>query len=327
MTVYNGEKFLGEAIESILNQTLTDFEFLIIDDGSTDDSVEIIRSYDDSRIYLIKNTKNLGQAKAMNRGLLLAKGNYVARLDQDDKMKKNRLFKQVEFLEKNPTISIVGSSWENIDENGLTLTYSESPLEPFECSFELFVCGENSVAHPTVTFRREITEFVGGFRAEYSPAEDLDLWLRLGAMGYKFANLPDILTCYRRTSEQESIKQHTKQKDKHHKALSEFLTNILDDDISVNDAALIRPINFDAAYFRAVLDYKRMIYLKAKLLGKFFSIEYINKRELLIVLKKMRSHFRKLHQVDTLPTLYIWLGNILFSFVLILIYMRMKAKY
>ena len=327
MPVYNGSRFLAEAIESILHQTFEDFEFVIIDDASTDSSVEIIKSYFDSRIRLIQNNLNMGQAKTMNKGLRLARAKYIARIDQDDRMKRDRLAKQVEFLEKNPDISLVGSSWEDIDENGVRITYSMSPIEPFQCSFELFVCGENPVAHPSVTFRREIIGLVGGYRAKYTPAEDLDFWLRLGAKDYKFANLGEVLTCYRRTSDQESIKQDTKQVIAHHKALSEFLTIILGNYISVEDAALIRPINFEDTYFKSLLDYKRMIYLKKELLIKFFSNECINVKELLIVEKKMRSHLNKLLKVNTLPTLYIWIGNIVFSFVLIQIYMRMKVKY
>ena len=98
MPVYNGEKYLAEAIESVLNQTYTNFEFLIIDDCSTDESIKIIKSFKDRRMRLIQNQKNLGQSENMNKGLQMAKGIYVARMDQDDKSYKNRLEKQLYFI-------------------------------------------------------------------------------------------------------------------------------------------------------------------------------------------------------------------------------------
>jgi glycosyltransferase involved in cell wall biosynthesis len=101
MPVYNGEKYLREAIDSILNQTFTDFEFLIVDDGSTDNSVEIINSYQNSRINLVKNDKNEGLVYTLNRGLSLAKGEYIARMDCDDISLPERLKKQIDFLDSN----------------------------------------------------------------------------------------------------------------------------------------------------------------------------------------------------------------------------------
>ena len=118
MTVYNGKEYLREAIESVLCQTLNYFEFLIIDDASTDNSTEIINSYNDSRIKLLKNDKNIGQTASLNIGLSRAHGNYLALLDQDDICLPKRLEEQVAFLQENPSISIVCSREYSINEKG-----------------------------------------------------------------------------------------------------------------------------------------------------------------------------------------------------------------
>ena len=109
MSVYNGEKYFPETIESILNQTFTNFEFLIIDDGSSDNSIKIIESYDDPRIRLICNDENIGQTKTLNKGIKLAKGNFIARSDQDDISSSNRLFIQYNYLNNNPNFCLIHS--------------------------------------------------------------------------------------------------------------------------------------------------------------------------------------------------------------------------
>lgn len=109
MPVYNGERFLRQTIESILNQTFTDFEYLIIDDASTDTSRDIIRCFNDPRIRLVENVKNDGLIKTLNRGLALAQGEYIARQDQDDISHPTRIEKQFAFLNDNPEIVLLGT--------------------------------------------------------------------------------------------------------------------------------------------------------------------------------------------------------------------------
>lgn len=119
MSVYNTPlKQLKEAIESILNQTYKNFEFLIIDDGSKRECVDFIKSYKDKRINLVQNKINLGLERSLNRGLDIAKGKYIVRMDTDDIAYKERIYKQLEFIEKNPQYSIVGSRAEYFDEKG-----------------------------------------------------------------------------------------------------------------------------------------------------------------------------------------------------------------
>ncbi|MCP8319033.1 MAG: glycosyltransferase, partial [Candidatus Methylarchaceae archaeon HK01B] len=128
MSVYNGEKYLREAIDSILNQTFKDFEFLIINDGSTDRTVEILRSYHDSRIKIITNEKNMGLTKSLNKGLKIARSEYVARMDADDISYPRRLEVQYEYMKKNPDVGIVGSWNDVIDDKGNTIDYRKHSL-------------------------------------------------------------------------------------------------------------------------------------------------------------------------------------------------------
>jgi len=118
MSVYNGEKYLREAIDSILNQTFTDFEFLIVNDGSTDRTAEILRSYDDPRIIIINNEKNIGLTKSLNIGLRMAKGEYIARMDADDVSMPERLQKQIELLNQKKNTGLVGTYYTIINEKG-----------------------------------------------------------------------------------------------------------------------------------------------------------------------------------------------------------------
>ena len=134
MPVYNGEKYLKESIESILKQTFRDFEFLIINDTSTDESEKIIRSFKDSRIKLIKNEKNIGLTKSLNKGLDLAKGEYMARMDADDISLPKRLEIQVAFMDKNPKIGVIGAWAKVIGESNKKYIKTYSNFEKIEPS-------------------------------------------------------------------------------------------------------------------------------------------------------------------------------------------------
>ncbi len=160
MSVYNGEKYLREAIDSILGQTFKDFEFLIIDDGSTDSSVEIIRSYADPRIRLIQNEENIGLSRSLNKGLKLARGEYIARMDADDISLPRRLAAQVGLLDKQPDIGLVGTSIQLIDCDGERMHVHRVPTTHAQILWAL--CFTTPLAHPSVVFRKVIIECVGG---------------------------------------------------------------------------------------------------------------------------------------------------------------------
>jgi len=205
MPVYNAENFLKEAIDSILNQTFKDFEFLIINDASTDDSKKIIMSYDDKRIRYLENKKNLGVAKTLNRGLRLAKGEYLARMDADDISLPNRLELQYRKLKGDKNLAIIFSNINWINENGKSISiFSIYKLStsPEEIYYDLQF--RNYLMHPTVIFNREtiINEF-GGYD-ERCEAEDNDLWLRVSKK-YKIVKLNKVLVKVRRSKQSKSV--------------------------------------------------------------------------------------------------------------------------
>lgn len=197
MTVYNAEQFLGEAIESVLNQTFKDFELVILDDRSVDSSWEIIQKYakQDERITAIKNEKNLGGCQNLNKGLKLLKGVYMARHDNDDWSFPDRLEKQFDYLETHPEVGIVGGAIEIVDVDGKRIGKRSYNLSDAEIRKKIF--RYSPFAHPLVMIRKSILDRVGCFYdPSFAPADDYDLWFRIGKES-KFANLPDTLLKYR----------------------------------------------------------------------------------------------------------------------------------
>lgn len=177
ISVYNGEKYLREAIESILGQTFSDFEFLIINDASTDSSREIILSCKDSRIKLIDNEINLGLTKSLNKGLKLAQGEYVARMDADDVSLPSRLEKQVEFLENNPEIGVLGCRCHIIDGSDRIVGMTWNPRGHRQIMSRIL--SENQMIHSSIIYRRRLLEELGGYDDNLKLAQDYELLLRL----------------------------------------------------------------------------------------------------------------------------------------------------
>ncbi|SMN02237.1 Putative N-acetylgalactosaminyl-diphosphoundecaprenol glucuronosyltransferase [uncultured Candidatus Thioglobus sp.] len=190
MPVYNGEKYLKEAINSILNQTFTDFEFIIINDGSTDNTGNIILSYDDERIIYIKNQENLKISKTLNKGIELAKGEYIARMDADDICFPKRLEKQISFMQKNPKVDVC-SSWLKI------FGYRRRTWRLFLTHDEIkaFLLFGPALIHPGVLGKRAFFTNLK-YRDKFAGAEDYELWVR-GVDKYTYANIPQVLFKYR----------------------------------------------------------------------------------------------------------------------------------
>ncbi|MBI9043084.1 MAG: glycosyltransferase [Anaerolineaceae bacterium] len=194
MPVYNGEQFLGEAVESILRQTYQNFEFIIIDDCSSDNSLEIINGFKDKRITLIRNNKNFGVAISLNKGIDNSKGEFIARMDADDVSLPYRLENQIAYLNLYPEIGVLGASIMITDEGGKTRKLKKFPPNHEEIRFNLTICN-NPIAHPTVMMRRQILESVGGY-CSHAKIEDYNLWKRLLDLT-KFANLHEPQLLYR----------------------------------------------------------------------------------------------------------------------------------
>jgi glycosyltransferase involved in cell wall biosynthesis len=207
MPVYNGEKYLRFAIESILAQSFSDFEFLIINDGSTDNSVQIIQSYNDSRIRLVHNEKNLKLISTLNKGINLASGKYIARMDCDDISLPKRLAKQVSFMHANPNVGVLGTGFQLVDGKGKRGRKYRFPAEHHFLRWSLcFYC---PFAHPAVMMRKDVVRRVGGYNHEMIHAEDYDLWYRLANVTH-FSNLQNILL-YLRKHDNNVCKIHTAQ--------------------------------------------------------------------------------------------------------------------
>lgn len=206
MSVYSDDRYLREAVDSILNQTFTDFEFIIVDDGSTDSTCEILAGYviQDPRIVLIRNQENIGQTKSLNKGLARAQGEYIARQDADDVSMPERLSAQVAFLKDNPDVGLLGSAYHIIDAEGHLLYTVQPPCAPDEVGRTLPEW--NCICHGAALYRRQCLTSVGLYRELFAPTEDYDLWLRI-AERFRVANLSDVLYRYRIRPGSLSIRQ------------------------------------------------------------------------------------------------------------------------
>jgi glycogen synthase len=208
MPVYNCAPYLTQAIDSILAQTFTDFEFLILDDGSTDGSAEIAQRFasKDSRIRFLR-LPHQGYVPILCHWLEWCRGQFIARMDSDDIAMPQRFAEQVKHLQANPQCVVVGSRVTGIDPYGVKLFDSEHKLTHEEIDRELMRGVGWAIVHPVAMFRRAAALAVGGYRAQYAYAEDLDLYLRLAEVG-QLANLPEVLLQYRQhTSSVNRTKQ------------------------------------------------------------------------------------------------------------------------
>ncbi len=209
MVTCNVERFLAESIESILYQTFHDFEFVIVDFGSTDNSKSIISRYasKDDRVKL-HTIPTCGLGEARNAGYLFAKGRYIAIMDADDVSLPNRLLWEVDFMEKHPQTGVVGGGVEWINAHDESLRIAHHPAEDREIQSELLT--HSVVWQPTALIRRNAFALVGGYRGAFAPAEDYDLWLRI-AEHFEIANLQQVVLRYRFHPQQVSLRERQKQ--------------------------------------------------------------------------------------------------------------------
>ncbi len=204
MPVRNGAKYIRKAIESILYQTFSEFELIILDDGSIDQTLEIVRSYTDKRIRLIQNDQSLNLSEARHKIVLLSKGTYIAYLDSDDIAAPSRLLEQLHFLRQNNDIYMVGSWVEIIDERGNSKNsiWKHTTSPDIIPSILLF---RNCFTQSSVLLKKECL-LTTSYRSTYWPAPDFDLWTRLSHK-YKMANIPKVLTYYRVHQENSSLQK------------------------------------------------------------------------------------------------------------------------
>ena len=201
--VYNRERYVGAAVDSILAQSLSDYEILLIDDGSTDRSLDVMQAYTDPRVRVVCNERNLGIPRTRNIGLQLAHGEYIALLDSDDVAHPQRLEKQVAFLDRHPDYAQIGSWERTMDEQGQALKKTKRrPVAAEDVHVQLlFQCSQGN---PTVMARTAILREYG-YHTDYPSCEDYELYVRL-AKRYKLGNLPEVLV-YTRAHPHQISKQ------------------------------------------------------------------------------------------------------------------------
>ena len=220
MCTFNDGNRLKNSIDSIIEQTFTDFELVIVNDGSTDDSHRIINSYNDNRIRVINNEKNLGLSKSLNRGLKLCKGDLIARMDADDISMDNRLEKQYRYLKENKGVDVLGGQAIFIDSDGNKIDFEHKyPISNELIKWELL--REVPFCHPSVMFRKYILNKVGTYNEGFRYAQDFELWKRIANYGYRFSNLEDKIIYYRRFKSGNFLAKKTEQKKAHIKILSD----------------------------------------------------------------------------------------------------------
>lgn len=217
MPVYNAEKYLKEAIDSILNQTFEDFEFLIIDDGSTDESAAIVESYKDPRIRFFRNKENLGISPTLNKGIKLASTNFIARMDADDVSYQDRLRKQFLYLEEHPECAMVATRARVVSEAGKFIRLDN--LKPEHYYYNLnFICW---IYHSTVMYRKTAVMDVNFYTATY--AEDFELFWQI-LRRHKIYVLQEVLLDYRETA--QSLHQVLKKQEYEQAQQEQVLRNL-----------------------------------------------------------------------------------------------------
>lgn len=283
MAVYNGEHFLREAIDSILNQSYTDFEFLILDDASNDRTREILLSYSDHRIKIINNEKNIGLTKSLNKGLSIAKGKYIARQDADDISHRQRFEKQVAFLQSNPRVVLLGTQARIIDEKSRVYQNQGEPKALNHKAILYQFLFENPFIHTSVMFRKNIIyDELKGYNETFVYNQDFELWSRV-IKHYEVSNLSETLVDFRNNS--QSI---TKVSDQKLKAFNEnFYRNV---DVQVGNVSTI------------LSDHGFSNWPKywTQLNVPYVSIYKISAPELISLIPKIREKFLAIHERESL---------------------------
>ena len=307
MSVYNGEKYLVQAIYSILNQTYQNFEFIIIEDCSTDNSLDILEEYakKDSRIKIIKKEKNIGIKgfiENLNLGISIAKGKYIARMDQDDVSLPERFQKQVDFLENNPEITLVGAQLNLINEQNKITGEAIAALQHRDIVKR--ITSQIQLFHPVIMFRKDQNI---QYREKFLYCEDYDLYLNLITQGKKLANINEKLLHYRILESSISRKgDNFVKKLMVEKALYFYKLR------KENGQDLYETFNNEEVLEINNLEFKN------KIEELFFALETaikLNKKEKIVLLiKKIKKHYPK----EKIPFKYVLLSSVPLSFFRVL---------
>ena len=236
MPVYEGAAYVQGAITSVLEQTFGDFELLVLDDCSPDNSAELAQAFGDSRVRIVRNERNLGQVATLNRGLREARGAYVARLDQDDVCLPARFERQVALLDAEPPVAVVGTWVDVVDESGRKVDELRTRLDDRAHTILLTLENRLPLAHPSVMFRRDPVLAAGGYDEAVRYCEDMDLWRRLVLAGHDLRVVPESLLRYRLHGGQQSQRHFDEQQANNDASLERFVAALAPE----VDARLIR---------------------------------------------------------------------------------------
>lgn len=236
LSVYNGEMYIENAIRSVLSQTFPNFELIIINDASTDSSADIIRNFDDPRIRIVENESNIGLTASLIKGIRIAKGHYIARMDADDISLPHRFETQFSFLESHPDYALIGSSFYLINDNGETLGLVQVLTENTLIQEKL--TEKNWFCHGSTLIRKSAYEVVGGYNCEYKYAQDYDLWLRISEQ-FKVYNTDEPLYSWRDSAGCISRKKAEEQQFYSNKAKTEASLRRINNCLIKNDKPLV----------------------------------------------------------------------------------------
>ncbi|MDF9801100.1 glycosyltransferase involved in cell wall biosynthesis [Catalinimonas alkaloidigena] len=276
MSVYNGLPYLRDAITSILHQSFSDFEFLIIDDASTDESVNVINSYNDSRIQLYQNQSNIGLTASLNKGLKLAKGKYIARMDADDISEHTRIEEQISLMEKHADIGLCGSWYQIIDGRVI-----KKPITHEEIM--LGMLRRNPFGHSTIMIRASLlNKHKLIYNENFTSSQDYDLWSRI-VEHTKAYNIPKVLVKYRLHTNQVSVKKEKEQLKNESKIKKQILQKVLADvsnkEILIHEKVIFNTHNISTKEFVSYVNFlKRLLKANTKSLryhsGKLYEFTY-----------------------------------------------------
>lgn len=290
MTVHNGSLYIGEAVTSILNQTFSDFNFLIIDNASDDSTGKIIKTFNDPRINLIELSSNVGQTRALNMGLKMIDNKYTVRMDADDISLPDRFAEQINYLENNPDICFVGTNHFIIDKNNDNIGYYNWPSNTSDCDFTIIIKAQPPVGHPMVMFRTKEVMKLGGYNHNFKFGQDMDLWFRGFEKNYKFNNIQHKLVKYRRIDTQASYTYSNDLENESCRAYAElinrnnYLTKNYSDSVYINLAHINKLIRNVPNKINSFLE------IKSELIQYFFSKHSFNNKQILFYTAKLWVH-------------------------------------
>jgi glycosyltransferase involved in cell wall biosynthesis len=259
MGVHNGAAHIAEAVDSVLAQSLGDFELLVVDDSSSDATREILAGYDDDRVVVLRNGENVGLTRSLNRALKEARGAYIGRHDADDRSLPERLTRQLDFLQERPDVSLCGAWARFIDESGRAAGAGHPPWDSAELAAGLL--SENKIFHGTIIARRELMKTLGGYREAFRYSQDYDLYLRALA-SHRLANVPEEL--YELRFHSASISDTRAELQHRYRTLARKLhaqreaTGSDDLDAGVPDAELLDGVDVGADFWRQRALYRRL---------------------------------------------------------------------